>query len=298
MKIHAFVVAVSVLLSTGQVVHARQWGHTAGRTYGVFVGISDYDGEDEDLDYTADDARRLRNDLIRGAGMRTEDAALLVDRGATVGAFRRALAGVADRAVPNDLVVIFFSGHGDRVERTSAQPADPDGFDETITMYDGELTDDEMNRLLGAVRGRVLLVLDSCYSGGFSKDVISAPRRMGLFSSEEDVVSSVADEFRAGGYLAKFMAEAIGEWRADADGNDDITAIELSQYLHDRYQADVNPAPRRRERRNTSADDGVQHQRLVVDRGSVRPSDVVLRRDTRRATPDSDRSLPLGRVRR
>ena len=79
------------------------------------------------------------------------------------------------------------------------------------------MTDDEMSRLLSSIRSRVLLVLDSCFSGGFSKDVISSPRRMGLFSSEEDVTSGVADKFRAGGYLAKFMSEAVGDRRADKD---------------------------------------------------------------------------------
>ncbi|NIR99882.1 MAG: hypothetical protein GWN99_02225, partial [Gemmatimonadetes bacterium] len=63
------------------------------------------------------------------------------------------------------------------------------------------------------------VVLDACFSGGFAKDVISAPGRMGLFSSEEDVTSSVAAKFRAGGYLAVFLADAVGDGLADADAD-------------------------------------------------------------------------------
>jgi hypothetical protein len=35
-------------------------------------------------------------------------------------------------------------------------------------------------------------------------------------SSEEDVTSSVAAKFRAGGYLAAFLADAVGDGLADS----------------------------------------------------------------------------------
>ena len=127
------------------------------------------------------------------------------------------------------------------------------------------------------MRGRVLLVLDSCFSGGFSKDVIASPRRMGLFSSEEDVTSGVADKFRAGGYLSKFMTDAISERRADKDRDGAITAIELSQYVHERYRADVKSSRSGAENVvSTGRDTGYQH--LVVDRGSIAPFEVLFRR--------------------
>lgn len=248
-----------------------------GRIFGVFVGISDYEGDDNDLEYTADDARDIQQALVRGAGMREEDATVLVDQAATTSNVRNAVERAARQAGPEDLILFFFSGHGDRVERASAQATDPDGFDETLTFYDADITDDDMSRLLSGIRGRVLLVLDSCFSGGFSKDVISSPRRMGLFSSEEDVTSGVADKFRAGGYLAKFMAEAIRDRRADKDRNGDITALELSQYLHERYRSDVKSS---RDDENFVRTSGPQtgYQHLVVDRGSIGPFDVLFRR--------------------
>jgi hypothetical protein len=252
-----------------------------GRIFGVFVGISDYEGEDDDLEYTADDARQIQQALTRGGGMRQEDAVILVDRLATVAAVRSAVEKIGRQAGPDDLVVFFFSGHGDRVARASAQATDPDGLDETLTFHDGNMTDDELSGLLSAIRGRVLLVLDSCFSGGFSKDVISSPRRMGLFSSEEDVTSGVADKFRAGGYLAKFMAEAVGDRRADKDRNGEITAIELSQYLHERYRADVKSS-RDDETfvRTSGPQTGYQH--LVVDRGSIGPFEVLFKANSLR----------------
>jgi hypothetical protein len=149
-------------------------------------------------------------------------------------------------------------------------------MDETIELYDGPLTDDEMNRMFDGVGAGVsLVVLDACFSGGFAKDVISAPGRMGLFSSEEDVTSSVAAKFRAGGYLAVFLADAVGDGRADADGDGGVSAIELSQYLHERYRADVKSASPGDYVRTGGPQLG--HQHLVVDRGSIGPYDVLFR---------------------
>jgi Caspase domain len=249
----------------------------AGRVYGVFVGISNYGGRANNLMYTADDARRMYDAMQRGAGMPAADAIVLVDQQATLAGVRRAIQRIGSQAGPNDMFVFFYSGHGGRNPRQSFQPADPDNLDETLVFYDDDLTDDALSQLLDGIHAKVsLLVFDACFSGGFSKDVISAPGRMGLFSSEEDVTSGVAVKFRAGGYLAQFIAEAVGGRLADDDGEPGITALELSQYLHERYRADVKSGgPGDSFVRTGGPQTGYQH--LVVDRGSIEPYAVLFR---------------------
>ena len=248
---------------------------SGGRTYGIFAGISDYPGTGNDLDFTADDALRVRDALIRGGGMRPEDAVTLTDADATIANVERALEDIASRAGPDDTFVFFYSGHGDRLERAAGPTmSDPDGLDETIVLYDGQMRDDELRNLFEQIQaGTTLLFLDSCFSGGFAKDMISVPGRMGMFSSEEDVTSQVAVKFRAGGYLSIFLDEAIGDALADENGDGSVTAIELSEYVHYRYRNDV---------KSTNPDDFVRtggrqsgYQHLVVDRGSIGPYDVL-----------------------
>lgn len=244
----------------------------AQRNLALLVGIGEYGGRTSDLDNTAEDARTLARVLQERTGVEPEDAVLLVDSEATVERFRASLAALADRMTSADQLVVFFSGHGGRLRRSSFQAADPDSVDETLSFYDGELTDDELAALLDAVPGRILLILDSCFSGGFAKDVISAPGRMGLFSSEEDVTSQVAAKFRAGGFLAAFLVEALeGEWADDGDGF--LTALELSHYLHERYRTDVKGSGPE----DVVLTDGrlLGYQRLVVDRGSISPIEVM-----------------------
>lgn len=248
-----------------------------GRVYGLFAGISDYEPPNTDLQYTAEDARRIRDALIDGGGMRAADAHMLVDSEATVGNVTRAIRDIAGRMGPNDTFVMFYSGHGGQVPRADGPAAsDPDAMDETLALYDGEMRDDELRALFDEIeQGTVLLWLDSCYSGGFAKDIVSAPGRMGIFSSEEDITSNVASKFRAGGYLSLFLDEAIAQGLADHDGDRAITAIELSQYLHERYRADVKSAEPAGIVR-TEMTLGYQH--LVVDRGSIGAYDVLFER--------------------
>ncbi len=245
-----------------------------GRTFGIFAGISDYPGTDSDLDFTAEDAIRVRDAMIRGGGMLPEDAITLTDEQATEQNLRNALSHVAAEAGPDDTFVFFFSGHGGRVERAGPEMADPDSLDETLVLYDEELRDDEIRELFAGINaGTTLMFLDSCFSGGFAKDLISVPGRMGMFSSEEDVTSQVAVKFRAGGYLSYFLDEAIGEGHADQNRDGDVTAIELSEYVHLRYRNDVKSSDPNRFVRSGGPQSGYQH--LVVDRGSVGPYDVL-----------------------
>jgi len=246
-----------------------------GRILAVFVGLGDYPGDEDDLPYTAEDAGLLQAAFIRGAGMAPEDSVVLTDAAATMQAVRDAIASQGGQAGPDDTFVFFYSGHGSRKKRDDAPMTDPDGMDETLMLYDGHMHDDEFASLMDGVgAGTSLLILDACFAGGFSKDVISKPGRMGMFSSEEDVTSGVAAKFRAGGYLARFVSDAIGDGLAD-DGDGGLTALELCQYVHERYRADVK----------SSGIGGVQdivlmgrehgYQHLVIDRGSVGPYQVL-----------------------
>ncbi len=248
---------------------------SGGRTFGIFAGISDYPGTGSDLDFTADDALRVRDALIRGGGMLPEDAITLTDSDATTANVANALADIGSRAGPDDTFVFFYSGHGGREPRAAGpEMSDPDALDETLVFYDESMRDDELRSLFEQIEaGTTLLFLDSCFSGGFAKDVISVPGRMGMFSSEEDVTSQVAVKFRAGGYLSIFLDEAIGDGLADEDSDGSVTAIELSEYVHYRYRNDVKSSDPDDFVRTGGRQSGYQH--LVVDRGSVGPYDVL-----------------------
>ncbi len=83
----------------------------------------------------------------------------------------------------------------------------------------------------------------------------------------------MAAKFRAGGYLAAFLADAVGDGLADADDDGGVSAVELSQYLHERYRADVKSGDASDYVRTGGPQLGYQH--LVVDRGSISPYQIL-----------------------
>jgi hypothetical protein len=240
---------------------------SARRVYAVMVGISDYPGTGNDLPLTAEDARKLQAALQR-QGRLAPESVTLIDGQATRAAVRAAIQRVAAAAGPDDLFLFFYSGHGNQV-RGTVSATEPDGKNETIEMVDGAITDDEMNDLFQNVRAQTsLLILDSCFSGGFARDVVSRPGVMGLFSSEEDLTSAVAEKFEAGGFLSHFIQTGL---TGGADENHDrvITAGELGAYVRREFA--------REERISASTQDGQQNYQFpVVERGAVQVDAPVL----------------------
>lgn len=239
------------------------------RVFAVMVGISDYGGFASNLAYTADDAVKLAEDLRRD-GLLNPASVVITDAEATVAGVKAAFARVAAEAGPDDIFLFFYSGHGGQ-NRGVVSAFEPDGRTETIVMVDGEITDAEMGEMFARVDARLaMIVLDSCFSGGFGRNVVSRPGVIGLFSSEEDLTSQVAGKFQAGGYLSHFLRTGLGG-EANADGDDMITAGELTQYLRRRYAIDAADV------RTQTSDGQRSYQNLVVERGGVQVDDVVVR---------------------
>jgi len=243
-------------------------GVSAHRIFAVMVGISDYPGTENDLPFTAEDARKLHDTLAR-LGVLDQNSVTLTDAQATRANVRAAFLRLAALAGPGDTFMFFYSGHGGQ-EPTQVSATEPDGKNETIELYDGPMIDDEMGQLFDQVHARTaLLILDSCFSGGFARDVVSHPGVMGLFSSEEDLTSAVADKFQAGGYLSHFIQTGLS---GEADENHDhvITAGELSAYVRREFAEEVRNVG------SVNSEGERNYQFPVVDRGAVDIDQPVL----------------------
>ena len=250
--------AAPTTTSGGQVAGGSGRAGAGGRVFGIFTGISDYPGNGNDLPECANDAIKLAETLRETGMMTAQQQVVLTDSQATRGAVEAAFRRMAPQLGPNDTFIFFYSGHGgQRMRSTDARELD--GIDETLVLYDGEVVDDDVAVWFDSVESLAIVALDACFAGGFAKDVISRPGRMGLFSSQEDVLSAVAAQFQAGGYLSHFLRMAF---RGDADhGPRDgvLTAGELGHFVYNQFGSHV---------RDVRMEEGWQH--AVIERGGVR----------------------------
>lgn len=220
-----------------------------GRILGLYAGITEYVHAGR-LYGCADDARLLGEAMRAAHLQRVDEQEVLLDGAVTRAGFLDGLRRLARTARPDDVVLVFYSGHGN-VQPVAAGAPGPDaggeldGLDETLVLIDGPVTDDEVVRELNAITaGTVILALDSCHSGGFAEDFVVRPGRVGLFSSDEDILSDTAEPRRAGGYLSWYLRRGVlGE--ADFKPRDGVLhAGELTDYLVEGFVTDhrlMNP---------------------------------------------------------
>lgn len=100
---------------------------------------------------------------------------ILLGQAATIAAVNAAYQQLATDAVPGDIVVITYSGHGGQLPDGSGDETD-DFADETWCLYDDQLVDDEIYEHLAAFKAgvRVLMISDSCHSGSVFRSVAGA----------------------------------------------------------------------------------------------------------------------------
>ncbi len=193
---------------------------SSGTTYGIFVGITHYRGENEDLPNTAADAQHLAQSFEHAGWMQRNNAVVLTDERATFDGVRQAFATLAPRVGPRDMFVFFFDGHGNADE---------------VDLRGRDMTRRDLSRLLDSVHGRSLVVLDSCNAGGFASVVQGHAERAGLFSSRASEESSVASEVNSGGWLAYHFRRAVdGGVRRGPDGA--ISFDEVTRYVQAQYR--------------------------------------------------------------
>jgi hypothetical protein len=147
----------------------------AGSKYAIIVGVANYAPPMPQLNYTDDDASGLRDRLLSLPGWESDHITLLLNQQGTIANFRSALDALAG-ASSDDLLLVFFSGHGNYYEDTNGDEAD--GYDEALLFYDyaNPMLDDTLALLLDQVpMQRLAVLVDACYSGGVL-DSRAAPR--------------------------------------------------------------------------------------------------------------------------
>ena len=203
------------------------WGQAPGKTYMVAVGISDYPDEANDLNLPVKNASDILNLYIKNG---LENYRYLFDEDATAQKILEAVSGVFAHANEEDMVVLYFCGHGLR-----------NGF----CAYDENLSYVILRKMMGQCKAkRKVIFADTCHSGSlrikertkkqFDGDIL-------LFLSSRPNEVSWEIGIKENGAFTYGLLKGL---RGKADQNRDrtITAKELFDYVSNDVKHTTNDA--------------------------------------------------------
>lgn len=210
----------------------------SGSRYAVVVGISDYPGEDNDLNYSDDDAIDMRDALVDVYGFSPDNVTLLLgmqgtqsNPGAWLATRYNILTTIGNIEGAGE-VVFFFSGHG---VKGNARDWDKERIDEGICVW-GE--DEEGNQILtyiwdgelqqafaGTLTLRIIFIFDTCLAGGMKKD-LEAPGRIIAMATTEQGTAIESEALQHGEFSYYFVDEGMLQGMADITGTEGVVTVE------------------------------------------------------------------------
>jgi pimeloyl-ACP methyl ester carboxylesterase len=149
-------------------------------TYALLVGIDDYQSPVNPLHGCVADIQAIHSVLGSRISNEQLDVRILLNQQATRSAVIEQFRSHLARAKDGDAVVFWYSGHGSRQATSAAPGLEPDGYDETLVLYDSrtpngtDLADKELAALIkdvALVGVHVFVGLDCCNSGSGTRDV-------------------------------------------------------------------------------------------------------------------------------
>lgn len=165
-------------------------GFTNG--YSLIIGIANYPKVRKLPQTVLKDAQDVHSLLVSSThcGYLTENVRLLSDDQATANGIRDGLHWLGGSAGSGDTVLIFFSGHGGRVESGPQAGNYLIPYDcEPANLSETAISGEELTDLLRDIQAQRLLVLfDSCYSGGTGET-------KGLSPEQTDFKSGLAEGY-------------------------------------------------------------------------------------------------------
>jgi hypothetical protein len=220
------------------------------KRWAVVIGIGQYQSPDiPDLEFAPDDARAVRDFLMSDAAGPFDDVLYLENEQATGAAMREALFVFLQRADWDDLVVIYYAGHGapdpGRPDNLYLLPTDTDLDALAATGFPMWDVKTALRRQIAAER--VLVIADACHSagaadgetvgGGDSNQIaggfqalFTPSRRLMMTAADTNEFSLEDSRWGGHGVFTHYLLEGLAG-AADLDGNGIVTFTELFDHV-------------------------------------------------------------------
>ncbi len=220
------------------------------KRWAVVIGVGEYDSDDiPDLEFAPNDARAIRDFLMSDAAGPFDEVLYLENERATGAAMREALFVFLQQADWDDLVVIYYAGHGapdpGRPDNLYLLPTDTDLNRLAATGFPMWDVKTALRRQIAAER--VLVIADACHSagtadgeavgggqsnqiaGGFQQ-LFTPSRRLMLTAANTNEFSLEDARWGGHGVFTHFLLEGL-RGAGDRDSNGIVTVTELFDHV-------------------------------------------------------------------
>lgn len=214
-------------------------GGVTPKVFAVIVGVADYDGVVNDLEYSDDDARLFYTQLKNAMAKETAagEVRLLLNKDATESKVMASMQEVFSMASENDFVIFYFSGHGSP------------GYFCPVNIQSGRLDHARIKSFFKSSKAKYrLCIADACFSGSIagqpSQSATSVAnsfqdvRLAVIMSSRPSQTSIESNAMRQGLFTYHFNAGMRGN--ADLNKDSYVTAGELFLYTRTKVNAASN----------------------------------------------------------
>lgn len=208
------------------------------KVWALVIGVANYRHMPV-LRYTDDDAYRLYAFLKspEGGAIPDEQMIVLIDEDATRNNILRHMRDLFGKAGPNDLVLLYFSGHG---LQGAFLPIDYDG-------HNNQLFHSDIKRLLDGSTAKYQLILaDACHSGSlfasrgrheeplskYYETLARSKSGAALIMSSKSEETSLESGYLRQGVFSHFLIRGL-KGQANTDGDSIVNVQELFQYVYE-----------------------------------------------------------------
>jgi len=223
--------------------------------YAVVVGVERYRETLPRADYAEADARLTAEYFKRVLGVPEENLALLVNDRATKSDFEKYFERwLPNRVEPGDEVYVYFSGHGAPDARNGDSYLVPFDADPTYIAETGYPIKRLYAQLAKLPAKRVLLAMDSCFSGAGGRSVIAkgarplvvnvkdaVPRGITVITASSGEQISNTYEEKKHGLFTYFFLEGLRSKGDDFRGVYDALRPRVSRIARRDYNSDQDP---------------------------------------------------------
>jgi hypothetical protein len=219
---------------------------TPSRRWALVIGVSRYsDNRISQLQFADRDAEAIRNFLVdpKGGAVPPENVLYLANEEATFAKIHSALFDFLSRPGPDDLVIVYFAGHG-----TNDFKKRPDNY--YLLGYDTDLENlgstalpmwDLQAAFERTLQANLVALVDACHSGGIGQAVPNMTNqrwikagfgqyRAIITASDVDEVSREGSQWGGHGVFTYYVLQGL-KGSADANHDRKITVGELFDFV-------------------------------------------------------------------